>query len=64
MVEIKEPQFSAWWMGCAERNGQNTRAFAPYVRDGDFDPTSMSGEDIVALLRDLEDGGFMKELAA
>ena len=50
-------------MGSGERNRTTAPTFAPYLRDGQFRPASMTGPEIVALLRDMARLGYARELA-
>ena len=60
---IAERQFGNWWMGLALLRGDDAGLHAK-VRDGRFDPRTMSGEQAVALALDLAKAGLNRKLAA
>jgi hypothetical protein len=67
IVEIKAVEsrrFANWWMGCVEISGQTASVFKPYLRDGRFMPSDMSGDEILSLMSDLCPLGFDRHLAA
>jgi len=64
MNDAMERHFGRWWMGCCERNARTAPAFAPYLRDGRFQPDEMPAHDILALMIDLETASLARELVA
>jgi hypothetical protein len=57
---IPERSFDGWNMGCAERNAATTQLFKPYMREGNFQPRSMTADEVMSLMLAIEKVGFAR----
>jgi hypothetical protein len=61
-VAVPGRLFGQWWMGCAERGPANEAIFAPFLLRGRFQPNTMSGAELLALLTALGQAGLRRTL--
>jgi hypothetical protein len=61
---IRERSFGNWWMGLAMLRGDNAVLFERHGLGARLDPRQMTGEQAVALARDLAGSSFTRRLNA
>ena len=61
---IEERQFGNWWMGLAMLRGDKSALYARHGMGPRLDPRSMTGDQVVALARDLSGAGLDRGLTA
>jgi hypothetical protein len=59
-AEIGERRFSGWSMGNVDLNKVNLSTILRYSERGEFDPFSMSGRSVMALLDELVSGAAIR----
>ena len=64
VIETDTRVFGNWWMGVASRNSDTEHAFAPFLREGRFEPAQMTAADMLGLLMSVSRLGLSRELAA
>ena len=61
---VKARIFGNWWMAGLLKSGKTAALFEPYQRDGRFDPSKMTADEILSLMQALTEAGLDRRLAA